>query len=48
MDYGDRKETFPYISINIGMGVIFHITNRVNNQIILQTTVWIIKVIQKF
>ena len=41
MDYGDRKETFSYIfflfmlSITIGMGVIFLITNRVNKQIIL-------------
>ena len=41
MDYGHRKETFPYIFfpfhafITIEMGVIFLITNRVNKQIIL-------------
>ena len=40
---------FPFhASITIGMGVIFLITNRVNKQIILQTKVEIIKVIQKF
>ena len=41
MDYVDRKETFSYhfsfLSITIGMGVIFLITNMVNKQIILQT-----------
>ena len=36
------------LSITIGMGVIFLITNRVNKQIIFQTKVWIINVILQF
>ena len=47
MDHGLRGQKskhfhifFPFpASITIGMGVIFLITNRVNNQIILQTKV---------
>ena len=40
---------FPfYASITIGMEVIFLITNRVNKQIMLQTKVNILSIVQKF
>ena len=46
MDHGLRGQKgnifrlFPFhVSITIGMGVIFLITNRVNKQIILQTKI---------